>query len=87
MGETADGAQTFANALSKAAGMDLNKFTESLSTGGATRTKSEQAQAAKDNGYRSELAGLESALSTGGVDTMRQALFDLYSANEELYTG
>ena len=87
MGETADGAQAFADAIAKAAGMDLDKFNETLSSGNADRTKSERAQSAKDNGYRSELAGLESALSTGGVEAMRKALFELYSANEELYGG
>ena len=87
MGETAEGAQEFAEALAKAAGMDLSEFNEALSSGNTNRTKSEQAQSAKGNGYRSELAGLESALSTGGVEAMRKALFELHSANEELYGG
>ena len=87
MGETADGAQVFAQALEKAANMDFDSFTENLSTARGRRSKREEAQAASENNYRQQLAMLESALSTGGVDAMRRAMFDLYTENEELYEG
>ena len=66
-GESADGAAAFAAAIERAAATDLTAFKELLNTGNISRTKTETAQTAKDQGYKDQLLALETALSTGGV--------------------
>ena len=86
-GEAADGAVVFTAAIEKAATMELTNFKDLLNTGNVSRTKSDAAQTAKDHDYADQLLLLEGALSTGGVDGMRIALFNLYTENEVQYNG
>lgn len=86
-GEAADGATVFAEALAKAATLDFSKFKEALTTDDTANAKKTAATNAADNGYQDQLGSLQSALATGGVEAMRQALFNLREENAELYNG
>ncbi len=85
MGEAGDGAVILENALNAAANMDFTNFRKTFGEDSIKQKKSEDATAAKDAGFKDQLATLDAALKTGGAEAMRNALFDIMSTNEELY--
>lgn len=87
MGETGDGAVVFADALELATKMDLSKFADSLSVDYAAQQKRDAAAQAKESGFAPQLASLEDALKTDGVEAMRDALGEVYLENEALYAS